>query len=139
MKKFLIFITTVLVLSLCHIESITAQTYIYKTTEFAYKQKNDNGNWTEWTDWEDSNMVATINLDDDVVKIFSDKQQTYVITEFVDNYTDDSGGEQLEFNFIDQDGDKGSMRLRTEKNGNSQMYIDFANIMWVYNIKRVDN
>lgn len=56
---------------------------------------------------------------------------------YVRNYTDSSGGKQLEFNFIDQDYDRGVMRLRVERNGNAQIYIDFANVMWVYNVVKL--
>ena len=33
--------------------------------------------------------------------------------------------------------DYGYIRLRIERNGNSQIYIDFADVMWVYNVVRV--
>ena len=114
-----------------------AQTYTYRTTEFAYKQMNSYGRWYDWTPWEDSDMYITINFDTDVVKIYSPVTQTYRITQYIRNYTDSSGGTQAEYKFIDQDGDYGNMRLRIERNGNSQIYIDFANIMWVYNVRRI--
>ena len=41
------------------------------------------------------------------------------------------------FSFVDQEGYKGIIRLRIEKNGNSQMYVEYANIMWVYNLIRI--
>ena len=116
-----------------------AETYYYRTTEFAYKQINDYGRWTNWSDWEESNILISINLSTDVVVIFSPRTQRYKITDHVRNYTDNSGGKQSEYKFIDQDGDIGSMRLRKEKNGNSQLYIEFSNIMWVYNIKQVND
>jgi len=52
-------------------------------------------------------------------------------------YTDESQGKQTKFYVIDQDGDLGYVRLRIEKNGNSQVYIDFNDVMWVYNVRRV--
>ena len=115
---------------------LNAQTYSYRSTEFAYKYVNDYGKWTDWSDWERSNILITINFNTDIVKIYSPKTQTYHITEFVRNYTDNSGGQQVEFRFVDQDYDRGTMRLRIESNGNSQIYIDFSNLMWVYNVVR---
>lgn len=113
-----------------------AQTYFYRTTEFAYKQTNDYGHWSNWSDWEDSDMLITINFTTDVVVIYSPTTQRYKIIQYVRNYTDDKGGKQVEFKFIDQDGDRGTMRLRIERNGNSQLYIEFSNVMWVYNVRR---
>ena len=112
----------------------SAQTYYYRTTGFAFKQVNSYGYWTDWTDWQDSNILITINYSSDVVTIYSPMTQIYKITQYVRNYTDSSGGKQVEFKFIDQDGDNGTMRLRIETNGNSQIYVQFSNIMWVYNV-----
>ena len=135
MRRFLTSLFLLFFLSL--VTPLLAQTHSYRTTEFAYKQVNSYGRWTNWTSWEDSDMLITINFSTDIVKIYSPVTQTYRITEFVRDFTDSSGGKQVEFNFIDQDGDRGSMRLRIERNGNSQIYIEFANVMWVYNVVRI--
>ena len=116
---------------------VKAQTYRYNATSFAYKVVNSYGSWTNWTDWESCNVPIVMDYDNDVVTIYSNKTQIYRITKYIRKYTDSSGGYQVEFNFVDKDYDKGVMRLRIERNGNSQMYIDFANIMWVYNVRRV--
>jgi hypothetical protein len=82
-------------------------------------------------------MLVTIDWTNDVVKIYSPVMQTYYLTKFVGEYKDESGGVQYEFNFIDQDNDKGTMRLRIESNGSSQLYVDFANIMLVWVVRRI--
>lgn len=116
--------------------SVNAQTYYYRTTEFAYKYVS-NGSWTGWSDWQNSFLKITINLDNDIVKINSETPQIYRITRYVKNYTDNSGGQQVMFSFVDQDYDRGTMRLRVERNGNSQIYIEFSDVMWVYNVIRI--
>lgn len=133
MKKILF--TLVLLFSFI---TIQAQVYQYRTTEYAYQQTNSNGKWGEWSDWQDSDMLMIINYNTDIVTIYSPTTQRYQITKFIRKYTDNSGGQQVEFAFVDQDGDKGHMRLRIEKNGNSQVYIDFNNIRWCYNVKRTN-
>ena len=80
----------------------------------------------------------TIDFNDDCITIYSSKTQVYQITECARQFTDSSGGRQVEFAFVDQDDDKGHIRLRIEANGNSQVYIEFNNIMWVYNVKRTN-
>ena len=64
MKKLLMMI----LLCLC-VVTINAQTYYYNTTEFAYKQKI-NGQWTNWSDWEKSNMLVTIDFTNDIIRIY---------------------------------------------------------------------
>lgn len=134
MKKFLTFAFLLLAVSFIVPQTAKAQIYTYKTTEFAYKYVNSYGKWNDWSSWEKSSMLITINFDTDIVKIYSPTTQVYKITDYLEEYTDQYGGKQVKFEFIDQDGDYGKMRLRIEKNGNSQIYIDFANVMWVYNV-----
>lgn len=139
MKKYKYLFTFCLVMMLSFINPVStiAQVYSYRTTEFAYKEVNSYGNWTNWSSWEPSNIPMTIDFGNDLVVIYSNTKQIYQIIEHVRNYTDNSGGTQMEFRFIDQDGDRGTMRLRIERNGNSQVYIEFSNIMWVYNVRKV--
>ena len=105
----------------------------YETTSFSFK-KVVNGEWTDWSEWEDSGMIIILNLTEDIIEILSPKAQIYNITEYNDFNIDKDGGRTAKFSFVDQDGDKGVIRLRIEENGNSQMYIEYANIMWVYNL-----
>lgn len=137
MKRYLlIFVLMCGMLFGAYIDS-NAQTYYYKTYEFAIKYKGSNGVWGNWSNWEKSNMVLTIDLDTDVITVYSEKRQVYRVLEAMGTYTDESQGRQTKFYVIDQDGDLGYVRLRIEKNGNSQVYIDFNDVMWVYNVRRV--
>ena len=108
----------------------------YETTSFSMK-KVVKGEWTDWSEWEDSGMIITMNLTKDVVEILSPKAQIYNITENKGLYFDQEDGRNVNFSFVDQEGYKGTMRLRIEKNGNSQMYIEYANVMLVYNLIQV--
>lgn len=80
-------------------------------------------------------MLVIFDLDDDIIKIYSPKIQTYLILEHLRTYSDNSGGKQIEWSCIDQDYDKGHIRLR-EINNTYQLYIDFSNISWVYNLRK---
>lgn len=130
MKKFII----VCLLGLFCFGVVQAQTQWYRTTEFAYRYV-DNGYWTDWSDWESSSLNIKFDLSNDMVFIYSTETQIYKILEEMTPPYDDSG-RQVKFKVIDQDYDVGAIRLRIENNGNSQIYIDFANISWVYNVVR---
>ena len=135
MKK--IIVTFLFLFGLLCVSHVNAQTYYYKTFQFAIKYKSDSGTWGKWSDWESSDMVLTIDMDNDVITVFSSKKQTYKVLEDMGSYTDESDGKQQKFYVIDQDGDFGYIRLRIEKNGNSQIYVDFNDVMWVYNVRRI--
>lgn len=111
-----------------------AQIQYYKTTSFA-EAKIYNGKYY-WGDWQSSNLVLTINLNTDVITIYSLNTQIYKVYKTGDVFTDNKGGRQVIFYVIDQDYDKGTVRLRIESNGNSQVYIDFLNCAWCYNVIR---
>lgn len=135
MEKFILSMLLIFTLSFGVSMTADAQVQYYRTTEFSYKEKNSYGNWTNWSKWEDSDLIVTIDLTNDVIKIYSPKTQTYRVLSYEGTPTD-SSGRQVKFRVIDQDGDYGYIRLRIENNGNSQIYIDFANVMWVYNVRR---
>ena len=140
LKKIGLFLMLIFIMSIISSQNVSAQVRTYRATTHAYKKVNSDGNWTEWSDWEDSDMTMLINFNNGIVMIYSPKtqNQAYQITKFIRDFTDSSGGEQTEFAITDQDGDNGHMRFRFETNGNSQVYIEFKNIMWVYNVRKTN-
>lgn len=110
----------------------------YKTSDFSYKKRDDYGNWTKWSKWEKSDLTISMNLKDNVVKIFSPKVQTYQIINHNEFEISESGDFIVPFKFVDNEGVHGTMRLQFRKddkdNEYTQLYIDFANIMWVYSL-----
>ncbi len=131
-KKLLI-LTAVLVVVLIHTSMCDTQTETFRTTGFAYRYKTDTG-WTKWSDRQDSNLRLTIDFNEDMVIIFSKEAQIYRINDVVSYDVDDSGGKELKMPFIDQDGDTGTMRMLIDKDGNTQLWVVFADIMWMYDV-----
>ena len=105
----------------------------FKATSVAIKEVG-----YRWSDWQRCDILITFNLKTDKVVIYSRSIQIYKVITQGQNFIDESGGEQVKYKVIDQDDDLGSMRLRVETNGNSQIYIDFADVSWVYNVIRLD-
>ena len=137
MKRYLFILMIMLGMMFSTCTEVSAQTYYYKTFQFSIKYKSDSGTWGKWSDWESSDMVLTIDMDTDVITVYSKQKQVYKVLEDCGSYTDESGGKQQKFYVIDQDGDFGYIRLRIEKNGNSQVCVEFNDVMWVYNVKRI--
>lgn len=131
MKKYLLIL-------LCFISiSGYAQVQWYRTTQYAEATIINNRYY--WGDWESSNMRLCIDIGNDQIIVYSPRTQIYQVYGVYNNgqpYVDDSGGTNIKFYVIDQDYDRGNIRLRVEKNGNSQIYIDFSNVAWVYNVVR---
>lgn len=122
-------LVVIIMFGLLYFGAAHAQTQWFKATEFAVKFAS------EWSDWESVSVNIKIDLANDIIVIYSQETQVYKVLEVLSPPTDPSGT-QVKFKVVDQDYDIGSLRLRVENNGNSQIYIDFADISWVYNVVR---
>ena len=129
MKKIILGIILTLFMSIPSFSQIIN----FKATSVAIKEVG-----YKWSDWQKCDILITFNLKTDKVVIYSRSIQIYKVITQGQNFIDESGGEQVKYKVIDQDDDLGSMRLRVETNGNSQIYIDFADVSWVYNVIRLD-
>lgn len=129
MKKIILGIILTLFMSIPSFSQIIN----FKATSVAIKEAG-----YRWSDWQKCDILITFNLRTDKVVIYSRSIQIYKVITQGQNFIDESGGEQVKYDVIDQDDDLGNMRLRVERNGNSQIYIDFADVSWVYNVIRID-
>jgi hypothetical protein len=108
----------------------------FNTTDYAFAQVDAKG-YYHWDSWKKCNVQIVINLDKDIVTIYSNVTQYYYIYDTYNDgnpYPDTKGGYQIKFYMVDQDGDKGSLRLRVGRHGDSQIYIDFKDCAWCYNV-----
>lgn len=128
MKKLVLMLMMLFTLS-CNV--IAQNVQWYQTTEFAFKLEG-----YDWSDWQKAEIGVKMDLSQDKITIYSDNVQIYRVIATLDPPYDPNG-QQVKFKVIDQDGDYGHLRLRIENSGNSQIYIDFSDISWVYNVVRV--
>lgn len=134
MKKLFLFVTFLFMFSV----NMMGQIQWYKTSEISMKYKKKDSGWTNWSDWEKCEVGIKMDLNNDVITIFSAKTQRYQVLE-AEEPPQDSDGRQVKFYVKDQDGDYGHIRLRIDNNGKSQVYVDFSDISWVYNgVRRVE-
>lgn len=111
---------------------LQAQTMWFRTTAFASKIVG-----SDWTDWQQSNMKVKIDLQEESIVIYSPETQVYVVLRELDPPVDKTGT-TVKFLVLDQDYNRGAIRLRIENNGNSQLYVDYADMSWVYNVVRIE-
>ena len=133
MKKFLVILLMAVIGFTASAESMWFRAYSY-----AYKYKTDynRNNSSGWTSNIKCDVPIEFKMDDDIIIIYSNKTQMYAIYDDAGSYTDREGGKQKGFYVLDQDYDKGMIRLRIAPDGTSQIYIDFNDVGWVYNVVR---
>lgn len=130
MKKLL----TLSVAIFCTIVMCYAEVIKLQATSFAFKSQNDYGYWSDWSDWEDSSCLIVINADNDRINIYSKVPQEYDIYDYEGESSDNKGGTQFTFKCIDEDGLRCTIRFRVQSDGGRQLYVDYADMMWVYNV-----
>ena len=121
-----------LILTLIAVTSF-AQIQWYEATSFASKPQP----YGSWSAWEKSNVRMYINFSTVEIVIFSQTRQYYQVVDVM-SPPYDATGDQVKFKVIDRNGYYGYVRLRVEYNGNSQLYVDFADLSIVYNIVKIE-
>lgn len=115
-----------------------SQSLSYRTTAFTCNIYNSSTlRWSGWNEWESSDMLLVIDIDTDIVTIYSPVIQVYRIYKFEKNYYDSDGDLNMVFRFIDQDNDLGILRLMQRVSGESEVYIEFSNVRWCYRVLRL--
>lgn len=135
MKQRINTILITLVIMLFTMSSVNAHTndnvQYYKAYQYTQKMSYA----SDFDDWTTVNIPIVFNLTTDQIIIYSKRTQTYYIYK-CETYTSNEGRRAVRFYFVDQDLDKGCCRLLIRNDGTSQIYIDFSNISWVYNVIR---
>jgi hypothetical protein len=111
-----------------------------RSTAFSSKHKINEYKWSNWSDWEEASVLITIDTDNDRITIYSSERQVYDIAENEGESTDEDGDETLSLYCIDDEGLKCTVRLvfLYSQNGKNQLYVDYNDISWVYNVYALD-
>lgn len=138
MKKFLfLLILCVAVTVAVSSTSSNKSPQYFKTIAYAEAHVS-NGTYV-WGSLQKSDIALSIDISKGFITIYSPITQVYRITGFENFgkiYIDQDRYKNIMLNVVDQDGDKGKLRLRYESNGNSQVYIYFSNVAWLYHVVR---
>lgn len=123
-----------MLLLLCSTVFCSADILKLQATHLAYKYQNDYGYWSDWTEWESTSVLIVINTDTERVNIYSAEPQEYDIYDAGNEEYDSDGGTTTKFQCIDKSGLRCTMRIREQSNGQLQLYIDYSDFMFVYNV-----
>lgn len=134
MKKYLL---TFFFISYCAVFSAQVQKFKALSVSSRYESKSG---WTDWSQAKDTDILMSINIDDNKIKIYSEKTQIYDIVEYHEKEYDEDGDETIRMYSEDQDGNNcyiDLMKLNSQ-NGRLQLYVRYKDMNWMYNIYSVD-
>lgn len=135
MKKFLAL--TLLLVSSMAVSKVYADVIKLKAYNFAYRAV-ENGSWTDWSDWSDCNILVVLNTDKERLTIYSKETQEYDIISCDDWESDGKGGKVMEIQCIDAEGLRCNVRWRVDNEGEQQVYVDYNDVSFVYNVVNKD-
>lgn len=128
MKKLLI------ILAFLGIFTSSKASDVYIAYQVAIKvYDSSTGYWTPWTDWESCN--TRIEASNNGIVIYSPEIQAYSAVSKGSTYYDDSGGYNSAYNCVDINNKRCVLRLRKQTDGAFQIYIEYNDAMWVYNVR----
>lgn len=116
-----------------------SQVYKFRSYDFVYKTNSKYG-WTKWSEPVENNILIVFDLDKQRVSIFSKETQVYDIYKIYEKETDKDGDYIFEYACIDDAGLKCHIRWvkLNSQNGRLQVYVDFKDIMWMYNVNLLE-
>lgn len=127
MKRFLLVFAFLL-----SVMEASAQVYSFRTYAYSHMEAG-----SSWSKWEISDLAVTFNLDSDIIKINNRLNSSFYVYSSTEDYTDD-GEWCLKCTCTDEEQIRCTVRLMVRKNGTRQLYVDYRNQSWCYNIKLVN-
>ena len=105
-----------------------SQKWELNASEYAYKVMSY-GSWTDWTDWIDCNVRITVSPQ--FIKIYSDSPQFYRVVGFKGKSVN-----TWKWYCCNAQGIYCNIRFKIDSEGEeqNQLYVDFSDAKWVYNV-----
>ncbi len=116
-----------------------AQTILkLRTSHTCEKHINYYGNWTDWSQWKEANILIVIDGQQERITIYTETTQTFDIIENEGQSTSDKGDPTLNYYCIDENGTRCRIRIIKRDDSTTQIYADYSNIILCFNIKKVN-
>ncbi len=112
-----------------------AQKYNFKTSGYMVSQKDNKGNWSEWSKLQKSEMTVLLDMESHRIVVYSEILQLFSIMKYGNQETigDD---DVVKFNCVDNNGVECVLAIYTRKKqgGRNQLYITYEDMIIAYNM-----
>ena len=112
-----------------------AQPIRFKTSSVSFTEKDTKGNWNEWSEFVDANVLVTLDAKKNLITINSSEIQSFKIKAYGE-IEDNDEVNIVPFECIDNKFSKCNIVIITKKKENNRMqiYINYNEVKFVYNI-----
>ncbi|QSB26044.1 hypothetical protein [Flavobacterium sp. CLA17] len=112
-----------------------SQSYRFKTSGFSVLEKNERGNWGEWSSLDLVNLSVILDTDKHRIVVYSQEIQLFSISEYIEREENDT---DIVYSFLCKDNSGNDCKLsiitRKKQDYRKQLYINYDNQIIVYNI-----
>lgn len=115
--------------------NIFSQVDYYTANQFSIKYRIAYDSWSNWSQWTDCLIDVKVDLEENKFIIYSNSLQIYKIVDHVKTTENESESVMI-CKIIDQDQKQGYLHLRVFQQKYLQLYIEFNDRMWVYNLNK---
>lgn len=111
-----------------------AQSYRF-VADYSSFRVNKGYGWSDWSDWYDcGSIVITIDLDEEIIRIYSENTQDYVVVEDAgSDYVD--GGEMTGVIAVDSRGQRCKIDIVYYYRKQSHLYVRYSDVEFGYMIR----
>jgi hypothetical protein len=104
-----------------------------KADKFSFRELKDS-TWTQFSDWQDTNVNVIINNDPNRIEIFDDPKLTYTILSENSETKTEKDERVLSYNCEDGDCNKCHIIMIEKTNKNIYLVIYYTNMNFIYNV-----
>ena len=117
------------------VQDISAQIYRFKADSFSLIEKNANGKWGKWTDFNQSPVAISLDGTKDRIVVHSQEIQIYTILAYGEKVVE-KGKETIPMKCADNSGGLCTILIVTKKNEDNrkQIYINYDDVKIVYKV-----
>lgn len=112
-----------------------AQKFNFKTSGYMVSQKDNKGNWSDWSKLQKSEMTVLLDMESHRIVVYSEILQLFSIMKYGNQETigDD---DVVKFDCVDNNGVECILTIYTRKKqgGRNQLYITYQDMIIAYNM-----
>lgn len=123
MKKFILTLLMILTVGTMFSQKV------YYTDFFSVKELVNDTCWTDWSDWQQH--FTEVEMYKDSIVVYD--EDVYTIYKQLEDEIDENSVTSI-YRATNKKGNYVQIRLRTQCDSIKQLYIDFDNKIWVYNL-----
>ncbi|WP_396156220.1 hypothetical protein [Flavobacterium sp.] len=117
----------------------SAQPIRFKTSSVSFTDKKDNGDWNDWSEFVEANVLISMDPKKDLITVNSNEVQSFKIKAYGEIQDTDEAN-IVPFDCLDNKFSKCTIIIITKKKENNRMqfYINYNEVKFVYNIYNVN-